>query len=145
MTEVLLISWSAACHTPTKLKLRDTILRHKSYCKSSRGNNPTLRFTSLHLIPLHPFSLFPLFSFVYFWPLSGSETLSWYALFQLMKQHFVLHHKHTLLVNHWNTHPTAFFPPPHRRNSGMETQSFVADKITWIKFQVINSQQVFLQ
>lgn len=140
MTEVLLISWSAACHTPTKLKLRDTILRHKSYCKSSRGNNPTLQFTSLHLISPHLFSLFPLFSFVYFWPLSGSETLSWCALFQLMKQNFVLHHKHTLLVTEIPSQQLFFFffPPPQKEQCLID--SFLADKMTWTKFQVRNSQ-----
>lgn len=72
MTEVLLVSWSAACHTPTKLKLRDTILKHKPYCRSSRGSNPILQFTSLQLISPLPFptltSLLP--PLAYFWPLS---------------------------------------------------------------------------
>lgn len=74
MTEVLLISWSAACHTPTKLKLRDTILKHKPYCKSSRGSNPILQLTSLQLISPLPFLFQPPLLFfppcVYFWPLS---------------------------------------------------------------------------
>lgn len=66
MTEVLLISWSGACHIATKLKLRDTILKRKSYCKSSRGRNPTLQFTTLQLISSPLFCLPPLLYFCRF-------------------------------------------------------------------------------